>query len=622
MRLLILAAVLSLGVCAPPARAQPLPPSLRSAGVTQAEWDAIRAEVRRQAQRAQVSEAALAAAAAAASDNYARSGRFNAAALRARVIDTLASQAAQIADLQTRLDALSGDGESGAALFAQARTALNEGRLGDADRLLAQAAEGELAAIQRADAEVERRRLRAGETMATRAQVAALQADYLGAAQLYARAADTAPQSATLTRWEYRRQQGYATAQRGNVFLEPAYLGQAADIYERLALPLVSRERDRWQWVNTQEMLGNTLLVYAGSGAAGARQRALAAFDAALSELTPERDRDSWARIQVTRANLLTALGNEGMPGAWRQAEGAYEAVLTVWTAESFPSGHATAQANLAIVRRYLGSSGAEALRASVAAAEAALASVSRTGDPARWATRQAELGDALWRLGMSGDRAALSRAVAAFEAALAVRTRAADAALWARTQRDLARVWDALGVAGEPHGLERALAGYDAALTVFTRETNPNEWSFTLQDLAITLRHMDERGVAGALEREAATYEAMLGVWTRQAMPQGWASVQAKLGYALRLQGERGARGALERAAAAYEAAMSVWTREAEPVLWASASYQLAIVYRALGRARDARAAAQGALAQYEQRGDAQNAASARALLAQLPNE
>ena len=62
-----------------------LPPTIASAGVTQAQWDAIRREARAQAQRARVSEAALLATAEAAGANLARSGRFNASALQGAI---------------------------------------------------------------------------------------------------------------------------------------------------------------------------------------------------------------------------------------------------------------------------------------------------------------------------------------------------------------------------------------------------------------------------------------------------------------------------------------------------------------------------------------------------------
>ncbi len=60
---------------AEPARAQALPPEVRSAGVTAGEWQAVQAEVRRVARERDVSEAALRAVAVRVSGNLARNGR-------------------------------------------------------------------------------------------------------------------------------------------------------------------------------------------------------------------------------------------------------------------------------------------------------------------------------------------------------------------------------------------------------------------------------------------------------------------------------------------------------------------------------------------------------------------
>jgi hypothetical protein len=146
-----------------------LPPALASAGVTQSEWDAIRTEVRAEAQRAGVAEAALLAAAERAGVNLATSGRFNAAALRDAIIGQLQSQAQTIADLQDRLEVLArADDPEIAQLLTQARTAVTEGRLDDADHFLAQAEQSDLAAIAVAESRAERARARIADAIAER----------------------------------------------------------------------------------------------------------------------------------------------------------------------------------------------------------------------------------------------------------------------------------------------------------------------------------------------------------------------------------------------------------------------------------------------------------------------
>lgn len=154
----------------------PLPPAIASAGVTQAEWDAIRREARRQARRAGIAEAALLAAAERAGANLARSGRFDAAGLRDAIIAQLETQALAIAELQERLAVLArADDPEIAQLLTSARTAIGEGQLDDADLLLAQAEQSDLAAVAVAEARAERARARVADAITERGRLERVQ---------------------------------------------------------------------------------------------------------------------------------------------------------------------------------------------------------------------------------------------------------------------------------------------------------------------------------------------------------------------------------------------------------------------------------------------------------------
>lgn len=525
MRRLLAACVIVVGFLVQTATAQPLPDALASAGVTQAQWDAIRLEARVQAQRAHISEAALIAAAEAASVNLARSDRLSALSLQQAIFETLSEQADRIAELRRRLDALTGDSDPAtAALFAQGRAALEEGRLTDADGLLAQAVSRDLAAIEQAEAEVERRRLRAGETIAGRGQLAFVQADYLAAAEHLARAAATVPQSATQARWRYTTWRAHALYRRGDLF------GEAAPL-----------------------------------------QEAIVTFEAALVLRPRASAPTDWADVQNDLGAALRLQGERGQPDALRRAVAAYEAALSVRTRET---------------------------------------------DAIRWAQTQMNLGNAFAVSGVRGEPGALQRAVSAYEAALSVMTRESDPADWALTQMNLGIAYRHLGA------LDRAVAAFQAALTVQTREANPAVWASIAVNLGNTLSEIGERGGPNvALERAVSAYEAALTVMTRDADPAGWALTQMNLGVALSVLGDRGARGAYERAAAAYEASLSVRTRATDPNGWALTQYNLAVTYQAMGRVREARVAAQGALEAFEQAGNANAATHARAFLERLPH-
>jgi len=305
MRSWVLAvAVVLLTLAGASASAQPMPDTLRSAGVSQAQWDAIRREARTQAQRAQISEASLLAAAQASGANLANSGRFDALGLQQTILETLAEQADQIAELQRRLDALTGDADPAVArIFAEARAALEEGRFDEADQLLAQVAESDLAAIQQADAEVERLRLRAGETIASRGQIASVQADYLRAADHYERAAETAPQTAIEARNIYSMYRRFALA----IHRDQGALQRRVAELEALALSI--RETDFSEWGRTQMTLGILHTQLAENGTTASFERAVAAFESALEVRTRAADPFSWAQ---THYYLALAYHNVG----------------------------------------------------------------------------------------------------------------------------------------------------------------------------------------------------------------------------------------------------------------------------------------------------------------------
>jgi hypothetical protein len=240
-----------------------LPPALASAGVTQSEWSAVLTEVARQAQRAGVAEAALRAAAERAGGNLAASGRFNAAALRDAIIAQLQNQAKTIAELQDRLEVLArADDPEIAQLLTQARTAITEGRLDDADHFLAQAEQSDLAAIAVAEARAERARARIADAIAERGRLDRIQGG-------------DAPQSVR------DAIAGYEQALRG---------------MDRTLAP-----RD---WARTEFNLGVAYAILAQSGDDEARVLGVAALQNAESGFDDLHDAEQAARAQ----KLVTAL--------------------------------------------------------------------------------------------------------------------------------------------------------------------------------------------------------------------------------------------------------------------------------------------------------------------------
>jgi tetratricopeptide (TPR) repeat protein len=224
------------------------------------------------------------------------------------------------------------------------------------------------------------------------------------------------------------------------------------------------------------------------------------------------------------------------------RAIAAYEAALTVFTSDTFPEDWARTQNNLG--KAYSGrirGDRADNLERAIVAYEAALTVFTPDAFLEDWAITQNNLGDA-YRGRIRGEwDDNLERAIAAYEAALTVFTPDAFPEDWARTQNNLGNAYSDRIRGQRTDNLERAIAAYEAALTVFTSDTFPVDWARTQNNLAnaYSRRRRGER--ADNLERAIAAYEAALTVFTSDAFPEAWADTQNNLGdaYRDRIQGK-----------------------------------------------------------------------------------
>ncbi|HRP12127.1 MAG TPA: tetratricopeptide repeat protein [Terricaulis sp.] len=508
MRLIALAFLLFAGL-ATPALAQ-VPPSLRSAGVTEAQWSQAQALISAQARTLNQREAALRTLAIEIFEGEPSLGFETYLELIREGAARLPQALAAARALNPRGDARLED------LRARAVSAAEQGRLREALALQDEYAAALRAALERA---LQQPLLDLAAAHAAAGGTAYALADHLGAAARYAEAAEAAP-AGTRERWQYLVWQAYALTERSRLFAESAPLQQAVALYQQ-ALILRPRETAPADWANAQNHLGIALALQGGRGAPGALERAVVAYEAALSVMTREADPAGWAATQINLGAALWAQAERGAPGALEKAALAYEAALSVLTREDAP---------------------------------------------ARWAIAQNNLGNALALQGQRGAPGALERAVAAYEAALSVRTRAADPAAWAETQMNLGSVFNIQGARGAPGALERAMAANEAALNVITREANPVGWARIQVGLGDTLSVLGERGAAGALDRAIAAYEAALIVMTREADPAGWAVTTYNLAFAYRGLGRFAeARAAAEAALSGYEQIGNAhWANEA----------------------------------------------------------
>ena len=190
-----------------------------------------------------------------------------------------------------------------------------------------------------------------------------------------------------------------------------------------------------------------------------------------------------------TEQSALQTLGKrESGTERLEQAVAAYRAAIEELTRERVPLDWAMTQNNLGAALQTLGGreSGTERLEQAVAAYRAALEEYTRERVPLRWAATQNNLGAALHALGgRESGTERLEQAVAAYRAALEERTRERVPLRWAATQNNLGAALQTLG--GRESGterLEQAVAAYRTALEERTRERVPLDWAMTQNNL------------------------------------------------------------------------------------------------------------------------------------------
>jgi tetratricopeptide (TPR) repeat protein len=334
---------------------------------------------------------------------------------------------------------------------------------------------------------------------AAQAQIAAIRLDYRRAGSLYAEAA-TIPGLSVLLQWRYQAQHALVLADLGRDFMDNAALEEAIDLYETQVLALAPRAERPDDWAATQLNLGNAL------GALGQRQRgtwmlekAIKAFDCALSECSREKSPLEWAAAQNSLGNTLGNL-------AQRQAD-------------------------------------TEMLEHSVAAFQTALEERTRERAPQDWAVTQNNLGAALLALGQcKKDKTLLKEASEAYKNVLLVWTRERVPLEWATTMNNLGTALRLLGEHRKgPRTLEQSVAAYRSALAESTRARVPQAWAMMQNNLGASLHKLGERQQdAQALETAVESYENALEEWTRERAPMTWAMTMANLCAARKVLAEQ----------------------------------------------------------------------------------
>jgi CHAT domain-containing protein len=348
------------------------------------------------------------------------------------------------------------------------------------------------------------------------------------------------------------------------------------------ALTALTRAQQPDEWADTQNKLGGAYLNRTRGDRADNVEKSIAAYEASLTVFTRTHKSGKWT---PTQNNLGIAYGDRirgDRADNLEKSIALHLAALTGYTRERFPVEWAAVQTNLGNrYRQRTRGDQADNLEKAIAALEAALTVRTRAQRPGEWAETQNNLGNAyLYRI--RGDRADnLERAIAGYAATLTVYTRAALPRDWAETQNNLGVAYQNRIRGDQAENLEKAIAAYEAGLTVMTRAALPRHWAQTQNNLGAAYRKRIRGDRADNLEKAIAAHEGALAVRTRAALPDDWAATQNNLGlaYAARVRGDQADN--LEQAIAAHEAALTVFTRAQLPGDWAQTQSNLGEAYR-----------------------------------------
>jgi tetratricopeptide (TPR) repeat protein len=336
-------------------------------------------------------------------------------------------------------------------LVAQAQAAIGDGRFADADRMLDEAEQIEVAAARQAQdvarqavAAADERLIRAADARGVRGELAMTGLRYTEAAAHFGAAAALVPagRSDLLAAWLKR--QADALRDQGERRGEGAALDEAIGLYQRV-LAMRPRESAPSDWAAAQNNLGNALRIRGEREAGtGSLVQAVEAFTLASQEHTRERFPLKWAGVQSNLGTALTLLAaRERDATRLDTAIAAYGAALDVWTRESAPRDWAAAQSNLGNALQELGKLREDPalLHQSVAAYEAALQVWTQERTPGLWATAENNLGNTLkllaWQEPQDAD-ASLAKAAAAHRAALQGWPRERFPVFWAEAEYNL----------------------------------------------------------------------------------------------------------------------------------------------------------------------------------------
>lgn len=397
---------------------------------------------------------------------------------RARLDRLLARKAADFLALRARLT-----GPAQMAALAAYRTAaaaaLESGRFGEVDRLLAQAELQLLSGLGDIAAMPLENRLAMGEVRADRGATSLLTVSvqgYRDAAERLGEASALVGLADPVRSHKLALAQAEVLVRLTEDLSEPSGL-EAAIAHLRVVLDGLDNFDDTVLWAATQERLGLALARQASSTSSRSLDEAASCFRLALEDLRQPQDPALWTRLQRHLGSALLKLDERA------------------------------------------GSQDSDLVEDAIAALRAALGGTQQAADPQGWARLHQDLGRALFSLGRrTGSMAEFEAAFNSYQAAATVWTRDGAPDRWAGLNHGMGLVLSAMGDRyGESIVLEEAISSFALALEQRPRETALPGWAAStaeqgLARIKLALRHRDMSGAQQALSQIVAAVQAAQG--------------------------------------------------------------------------------------------------------------
>jgi tetratricopeptide (TPR) repeat protein len=304
-------------------------------------------------------------------------------------------------------------------------------------------------------------------------------------------------------------------------------------------------------------------------------ERAAAAYAATNKKM--------WAKTQIDLGNAYEDLVTGDRDANLQKAISAYQAALTVFTETNSAKAWALIQNNLGTVYALLPTGDRDAnLQKAIDAFQEALRVRTEKNSGPDWAETQTNLAAAYYYL-PTGDRAAnLQKIIDVCNAALRVRTQKDFPAEWAETQITLANAYAALPTGDRAVNLRKAIDIYNAVLPV-TKKDRPLDWAMTQNNLGNAYADLPTGNRSSNLQKAIAAYEAALQVRTQKDFPVDWAETNYNLGRAYAAIPDGDVAANLKSAKTCLEAALTVYTENGFPNDHRDAAGVLAYIERQL---------------------------------------